>query len=76
VNVAVERPAPMITLAGTLTLLLLLASVIVAPPGGAAAFNVTVATDDVPPVTEVGLSEMAFRAEGFTPSVVVRLTPL
>jgi len=56
VNVAVVAPDATVTLAGTVAAALLLDSDTVAPLVGAAPLNVTVPVDEVPPVTEVGLS--------------------
>jgi hypothetical protein len=50
-NVSVVEPAPMVTLAGTVTAVVLLASVMTAPAAGAAAVRVTTALTVVPPTT-------------------------
>lgn len=57
VNVRLVAPAGTVTLAGTTAALLLLDSATTAPAEGAALDNVTVPWDDVPPVTEAGLSD-------------------
>jgi hypothetical protein len=55
VKVALVRPAPTVTLAGTVaTKVWLLESVTVIPPAGAAPFRVTVPVDVLPPVTIAG----------------------
>lgn len=59
VKVVVVLPAGTVTLAGTAAEMLLLDSKTAMPPAGAAAFSVTVAVDDEPPATEVGLSANA-----------------
>jgi hypothetical protein len=59
VKVAVVLPAATLTLAGTVAEELLLASMTVAPPVGAAAFRVTVPVEELPPGTDVGLSDTA-----------------
>lgn len=57
VNVAVVAPAGTVTLAGTCAAVaLLLKSVTTDPPDGAGPVNLTVPVDEVPPITEVGLT--------------------
>jgi hypothetical protein len=82
VNVAFVAPAATVTLAGTVaTAVLLLARVTDAPPDGAAADSVTVAVDDAPPFTLVGLSVSAEAAgaagggAGATVRIAVFVTP-
>ena len=75
-NVAVVAPAITVTLAGTCAaVVLLLVRVTTAPPVGAAAAKVTVAVDDVPPITEAGLSVTDVNAEAMTVKVAVFFTP-
>ena len=54
---------------------MLLDSVTTAPPEGARPFKVTVPVEDVPPITEVGLTVTVVRVGGVTVKVVVRVTP-
>ena len=69
-NDAVVSPAETVTLAGTCAAaVLLLAKVTTAPPAGAAEANVTVAVDEVPPITEAGLRVTVLSAP---PVVTVR----
>lgn len=56
-NIAEVLPAGTVTVAGTLARLLLLDSATEILPVGAAALNVTVPVDELPLVTEAGLSE-------------------
>jgi hypothetical protein len=57
VNVALEAPAGMVTLTGTVaTAVLLLERETRAPPVGAGALSVTPPVEGVPPLTLVGLS--------------------
>src|SRR5215472_8151010 len=57
VNVAVVAPAGTVTLGGTCAAaVLLLDSVTTDPPEGAGPVNFTVPVDEVPPITEVGLT--------------------
>ena len=55
-KVALKEPAGTVTLAGTVALALLLDSDTTAPPAGAPLLSVTVASEELPPVTVVGLS--------------------
>ena len=57
VNVALVAPAGTVTLAGTVAALELSESDTAAPPAGAAALNDTVPIDELPPTTELGLTE-------------------
>jgi hypothetical protein len=54
-NVAVVSPAATVTLAGTAAAALSLESVTIAPPAGAALLSVTVAVEEEPPLTVLGL---------------------
>jgi hypothetical protein len=63
-NVALVAPAATVALTGTVATLLLLESAIANPPDGAAAVSVTVPCTAFPPVTVVGLSEIADSAGG------------
>ncbi len=56
-NAALVWPAGMTTLDGTLATALLLERNAAAPPDGAAMFNPTVPTEELPPVTELGLRD-------------------
>jgi hypothetical protein len=77
VNVAVVLPDATVTEAGTVAAAgLLLDKVTVIPPVGADAANVTVAWEEVPPVTEVGLKLKALKATGATVKVAVWDEPL
>ena len=70
VNVVVVAPAATVTVAGTFAAaVLLLDRITTAPPVGAAWVSVTVPVEEVPPVTEAGLSPMLLR----TPANTVRL---
>jgi len=79
VNVAEDRPAGTVTLAGTeATPGLLLFSVTIAPPVGAAAVSLTVPVELKPPRTSVGLSvsdDSFTPADGTTVSVADRFWP-
>jgi len=55
-KVALMAPAGTVTLEGTLAAPLLVESVTCAPPAGAGPLSVTVALEDVPPITPVGFS--------------------
>ena len=57
VNVVLVAPAGTVTLAGTVVEAELSDSDTEAPPAGAAALNVTVPVDELPPTTDVGLTE-------------------
>lgn len=77
VKVAAVLPAATVTLAGSVAEELLLDNAIEIPPVGAAALRVTVLVDTVPPVTEVGLSEMEESAKaGAIVRAAVLSTPL
>lgn len=69
-KLALVEPAGTVTLFGVVTALELSETDTVAPPLGAAAVKVTVPVDELPPVTEVGLTATAERAtlggDGFT----------
>jgi hypothetical protein len=76
VNVAVVALAATVTLPGTwATVVLLLDKLTTAPPDGAGPFNVTVPVDEVPPVTDVGLSLTELRLAALTVSVAVMVLP-
>jgi hypothetical protein len=76
VKVAVVAPAGTVTVAGTVAAaVLLLERVTVAPPVGAGPVKVTVPVDDVPPITEVGLSVTELRVAAETVRVAVLVTP-
>ena len=67
VNVAVVAPAATVTLAGTCAAAVFpLERATTAPPVGAAWVSVTVPVEEVPPVTEVGLSVMLLRTPANT----------
>ena len=79
-KVAEVEPAGTMTLDGTVAAEVFeLDRLTVMPPVPAAVVRVTVPVAEVPPVTEVGLTEMALRAAvtgaGFTVSPAVLLTP-
>ena len=57
VNVAVVAPAVTVTEAGTVAEALSEARFTTVPPAGAAELIVTVPVEDVPPITDVGLTE-------------------
>jgi len=78
VNVAVVEPAGTVTLPllGTeATLELLLDRETTAPPLGAGPFRVTVPVEELPPVTDVGLSASEERTGGITVSEAVCTAP-
>ena len=79
VKVALELPAGMVTLDGTLAAPLLLESMTCAPPAGAGPLSVTVPMEDCkPPMTLVGFSvseEMVTGGGGVTVSEAVRVVP-
>ena len=78
VKVAVVAPAATVTLAGVVAAELLSESDTTAPPVGAAAVSVTVPVEDVPPVTDVGLTvtDCSAAPAGLTVKVAVWFTPL
>lgn len=57
VKFAVALPAATVTLAGTLAEELLLDNATETPPVGAAALSATVPVEELPPVTDAGLSD-------------------
>lgn len=71
----VVAPAAMVTEAGTAAAALLLERAIVMPPAGAAEPIVTVAVDEVPPVTVAGLIATLTRAGGVTVSMADLVAP-
>ena len=72
VNVTIEALAVTVTVAGTdAAELLLLDSVTIAPPVGAGPLRVTVATEEPPLITLVGLSASVVKLAGFTVSTAV-----
>ena len=76
VNVAVVAFAATATLAGTCAAaVLLLERVTTAPPDGAGPFNVTVPTEEVPPITEAGLTVTVLRTAAVTVKVAVLDAP-
>jgi hypothetical protein len=76
-NVAVLLPADTVTLAATCAaLLLLLARVTTAPPAGAGPLSVTVAVEELPPVTLVGFKVSADGVGALTVSAAVFMTAL
>ena len=76
VNVAVVALAATVTLPGTwATVVLLLDRLMTAPPEGAGPFSVTVPVDEVPPVTEVGLTPTEPTRGALTVSVAVMVLP-
>ena len=78
VTVAVREPAATVTVAGTVaTVVVALDIVTTTPPAGAATDSVTVATEFVPPRTDVGLSvNVETVMAGFTVRTAVFETPL
>jgi hypothetical protein len=75
-NVALQFPPGIITCVGTWAYAMLLLEVAtVAPAGGAAPFKVSVAVEEPPPVTLLGLSVREVNEATFTVSVVVLFTP-
>lgn len=66
-----------VTLTGTVAAdVLLLDSVTTAPPAGAGPFSVSVPVDELPPLTEVGLSATEVRFAAVTVKVAVLVTLL
>jgi len=77
VNVAVVAPAGTVTLGGTCAALrLLLESVTTDPPVGAGPVNLTVPVDELPPVTELGLTVMPLPLPVSVGDVTVKLPVL
>jgi len=76
VKVAVLLPAGTVTLEGSCAAVLLSDSETTIPPLGALPVNVTVPTDELPPVTEVGLTLTELRATGLIVNVVCTVFPL
>jgi hypothetical protein len=76
VNIALEAPLGMMTVAGTVALPLLDESEIVAPTDGAAPFRVTVPVAEPPPPTDVGFIVNPVSVAGVIVSVVVVVVPL
>lgn len=78
VTVAVREPAATVTLAGTVaTVVVPLDIVTTTPPAGAATDNVTVATEFVPPLTDVGFNvNVDTVIDGLTVRIAVLDTPL
>lgn len=68
-KVALDRPAPMVTVAGTVAVELLDVSATAVPPVGAGPLKVTVPVEVEPPVTVVGERVKDTRAAG----VIVRV---
>ena len=76
VKVAVVAPAATVTLAGACAAaVLLLVKATTAPPAGAAAAKVTVPVDNVPPITEAGLSVTVLSEPVSTVRLVVCVPP-
>jgi hypothetical protein len=66
----------MVTLVGTWAAAgLLLDKATTAPPAGARPFNVTVLVEEVPPMTEAGLSVTEFNVAAVTVKLAVRVVP-
>lgn len=75
-NVADVAFAATVTLDGTwAAVMLLLDNVTPAPPDGAGPDKVTVPVEDVPPITELGLTLTLARAGGVTVRVIARVVP-
>jgi hypothetical protein len=78
-NAALLLPAAIVTVAGTVAEALLVDKDTERPPAGAAPLRVTVAVEDVPPVTLTGFTESEERAAvtaGVILSAAVLLAPL
>lgn len=75
VNVAVDAPAGMVTLDGTLDAELVSESATTAPPLGAAPDRVRVPVDGVPPFTVVGLMLTDNSVAGVTVRFAFLVTP-
>jgi hypothetical protein len=74
-NVPVDAPAGMNSVAGTVALVEVDANFTVTPPVPAGPVKVTVPVEDTPPVTDGGETESAETVFGSTVSVAVKLTP-
>ena len=74
VKVAVVLPPGTVTVAGTVALALLLESVTAIPAAGAGPFKVTVAVDELPPLTVDGLRASEVGEGALTVRVDVLLT--
>jgi len=73
---AVVAPEATITLAGTCAAdVLLLDSATTAPEAGADPFSVTVPVEEVPLITDVGLTETPFNTAAATVNVVLAVVP-
>jgi hypothetical protein len=71
-NVALVAFGAIVTLAGTLAAaILLLLRVTSAPPAAAGAFKVTIPVDEVPPRTEVGLTDIELSVAAVTVKIAV-----
>jgi hypothetical protein len=71
-NVALVAFGAIVTLAGTLAAaILLLLRVTSAPPAGAGPFKVTIPVDEVPPRTEVGLTDIELSVAAVTVKIAV-----
>ena len=76
VNVTLLAPAGMVADAGTCaTAVRLLLRETTAPPSGAAPFSVSVAVEDVPPVTVVGFTVREIKEARFTVRIVDLVVP-
>ncbi len=75
VNEAAVCPAATVTVAGTDTAVPVLAIATTKPPAGAGPLIVTVAVLELPPITDVGESEIASTVVRLTLSVAVFVTP-
>ena len=76
VKVAVVAPAGTVTFAGTVAYAAFDVSPTTTPPSGATLLSVTVPVEELPPTTEVGLSEMLLRAAELMAKVAVACLPL
>ena len=76
VKVAVLLPAGTVTLEGSCAAVLLSDSETTIPPLGALPVSVTVPMEELPPVTEVGLTLTELRATGLIVKVVCTVFPL
>jgi hypothetical protein len=75
VNAADVWPARMVTLAGAVAAALSLERATTRPPTGAALLTVTVPVEEVPPRTEVGLSDSVLSTGAVTVKGAVTVTP-